>query len=31
VIYKLCRSDEIRPDNPSTAFYGNGIAFVALP
>lgn len=28
-IYKLCRSDEARQDDPATAFYGNGIAFVA--
>jgi 4-amino-4-deoxy-L-arabinose transferase-like glycosyltransferase len=31
VIYKLCRSDEIRPDDPAIAFYGNGIALVAVP
>jgi hypothetical protein len=29
VVYKLYRSDEIKPDDPTTAFYGNGIALVA--
>jgi len=31
VVYKLCRADETRPDNPATAFYGNGIALVTMP
>jgi len=31
VVYKLCRADETRPDNPATAFYGNGIALVTVP
>jgi hypothetical protein len=31
VIYKLCPSTEIRPDDPAIAFYGNGIALVAEP
>jgi hypothetical protein len=30
-IYKLCRADAIRPDDPAIAFYGNGIALVAVP
>jgi hypothetical protein len=31
VIYKLCRSAEVKPDSPAVAFYGNGIALVAEP
>jgi hypothetical protein len=28
-VYKLCRANEVKPDDPAIAFYGNGIALVA--